>query len=239
MKLSIIIPVYNEERTIEDVIQKVSDISLSPMKKEIVIVNDASTDATQKKIELLQKKFKDIRVITHENNKGKGAAVRTGFANATGDFIVIQDADLEYDPIQLQSLIQPILTKRTEVVFGTRLRSIPQQHGSMPRSRFLVHFFGNRFLSLITSILYGQWITDMETCYKIFPRKALTNITLSANGFDFEPEITAKLIKQGYKIYELPIQTTPRGYSDGKKLQTIPEGIAALITLIKCRFSHD
>lgn len=236
MTLSIVIPVYNEEKTIEDVIKQVIGVDLSPMKKEIVVVNDASSDNTKEKLQALSKKYTELQVFTHDTNKGKGAAVRTGMNKANGEYIVIQDADLEYDPSQLVDLVQPIIKKTSQVVYGTRLNRLPRVHGSMSKSRFLAHYFGNRGLSLITSILYGQWITDMETCYKIFPREVLKKINLSGNGFDFEPEITAKLIKAGYKIKELPIDTTPRGYDDGKKLQTIPEGIRALKTLIKYRF---
>ncbi len=238
-KLSIVIPVFNEEKTIEKIVDKVERVSLLPMTKEIVIVNDCSTDGTQKKLDVLKKRVKNLAMYEHKINQGKGAAVRTGMKNATGDFIVIQDADLEYDPIQLIDLVKPIIEKKAEVVFGTRLKKLPVKHGGMSRSRFLVHFFGNRFLSLVTSILYGQWITDMETCYKIFPREALKKFSLTSNGFAFEPEITVKLIKHGYKIQELPIETTPRGYTEGKKLKTIPEGITALATLIRYRFIND
>lgn len=235
MKLSIIIPAYNEEKTVEKIIEKVASIDLSPMDKEIVIINDASTDGTLSKIEQIKKKFKDLRIYSHTKNQGKGAAIRTGLQNATGDYIVIQDADLEYDPKYLVILTRPIIEKKVQVVYGTRLKRLPHPKGEERRFRFLLHFFGNRFLSLITSIMYGQWITDMETCYKIFPKKALQRIKLTGNGFDFEPEITAKLIKQGYKILELPITTNPRGYEEGKKLRTIPEGIKALLTLLKYR----
>lgn len=238
MKLSIVIPVFNEERTVEKIIEQVSKVDLSPASSEIVVVNDHSTDSTAEILEKLKNKYKTLRVFSHETNKGKGAAVRTGMEKANGDYIVIQDADLEYDPKQLVSLTRPIIAKTSEVVFGTRLNKLPRVQGGMSKSRFLAHYFGNRFLSLITSTLYGQWITDMETCYKIFPREALKKFTLSGNGFDFEPEITAKLIKAGYKITELPIETTPRGYDEGKKLQTIPEGIRALRTLIVYRFTN-
>lgn len=236
MKLSIIIPVYNEEKTIGQVIEQVAKIEISPVIKEIVVVNDSSTDGTAKKLDALQKKYTNLHIYSHRENKGKGAAVRTGMKQASGDYIVIQDADLEYDPVQLKKLMQPIVEKKSQVVFGTRLTTLPKVQGSMPRGRFLAHYFGNRFLSLVTSVLYGQWITDMETCYKIFPREALKKFTLSGDGFNFEPEITAKLIKAGYNITELPIQTQPRGYTEGKKLQTIPEGFRALQTLIRYRF---
>ena len=240
MKLSIVIPIFNEEKTVAQVLKEVDDVVIPDVKKEIIVVNDASGDKTGEILKTLAKKYKDLVIITHEKNKGKGAAVRTGFAQATGDYIVIQDADLEYDPNYLKKLIKPILEGKTQVVYGTRLKQLPrlEGHGTMPKSRFLLHFFGNRFLSLITSVLYLQWITDMETCYKIFPREFLSKVTLHGQGFNFEPEITAKLIKAGYKIVELPITTKPRGYDEGKKLQTVPEGIEAVKTLFRYRFSE-
>jgi glycosyltransferase involved in cell wall biosynthesis len=238
MKLSIIIPAFNEEKTIKQILQRVNDISLGNIQKEVIIINDYSTDNTQEIVNETIKKLPEFKLINHTVNKGKGAAVRTGFSNATGDYIVIQDADLEYNPEYFKTLLQPILNGKTDVVYGSRLTKLPdlKGHGTMSKTRFLVHFFGNRFLSLLTSILYLQWITDMETCYKIFPREFLNKVTLHGEGFNFEPEITAKLIKAGYKIIEIPITTNPRGYDQGKKLQTVPEGIEAIKTLIKYRF---
>lgn len=239
MKLTIVIPVYNEESTIAQAIREVSDVVLKGVEKEIIVVDDASSDKTGEILAKLVKSNKALIVVTHSKNQGKGAALKSGFARATGDYIVIQDADLEYHPEYFKTLLKPILDGKTEVVYGTRLTQLPKLsgHGTMGRVRFLVHFFGNRFLSLITSILYLQWVTDMETCYKIFPRKFLDTILLTGSGFNFEPEITAKLIKAGYKITEVPITTKPRGYKEGKKLQTIPEGIEAVKTLLRLRFS--
>lgn len=238
VKLSIIIPAYNEEKTITSILEEVQNVKIDSVDKEIIVVNDHSTDSTSKILEKIAKTNSVIKVFSHEINKGKGAAVRTGFEKATGDYVVIQDADMEYSPSYLVSLLKPIVSGEAQVVFGTRLREIPdlEGHGTMSKTRFLLHFFGNRFLSLITSILYFQWITDMETCYKIFPRIFLKKANLSGEGFNFEPEITAKLIKAGYKIVELPIKTKPRGYNEGKKLQTFPEGFIALWTLFKYRF---
>jgi len=238
MKLSVVVPVYNEEKTIEQIVEKVCSLKIQRVALEIIIVNDASTDRTKTLLQSLRKKYSQLIVINHDSNLGKGAAVRTGFKNTTGDYIVIQDADLEYEPQNFQFLLEPILEKKTQVVYGTRLKKIPKKNGSMSRVRFLLHFFGNRSLSLITSILYGQWITDMETCYKIFPRSFIKNIKLVGTGFEFEPEITAKLIKAGYKIFEIPITTNPRGANEGKKLNTVRDGILALMTLVKYRFSN-
>lgn len=238
MKLSVVIPVYNEEKTLQTLLSAVDAVSLDPVKKEIIVVNDASSDKTSSILEKAKKQIKDLRVITHEKNRGKGAAVRTGMAAATGDYIVIQDADLEYDPQDLIKLLKPIQEGKTQVVYGSRLQRLPHLRGEESRPKFLLHYFGNRLLSLITSALYGQWITDMETCYKIFPREFITKTKIYGNGFDFEPEVTAKLIKAGYKITEVSIKTKPRGYEEGKKLQTIPDGLKALWTLLRYRFSN-
>jgi len=238
MKLSVVVPVYNEEKTIEQIVEKICFLKIKGVILEIVIINDASTDRTKVLLQSLSRKYSNLIIVNHSSNQGKGAAVRTGFKNTTGDYIVIQDADLEYDPQNFKFLLQPIIEKKTQVVYGTRLKKIPKKNGSMSRVRFLLHFFGNRSLSLITSILYGQWITDMETCYKIFPRSFIKNIKLVGTGFEFEPEITAKLIKAGYKIFEIPITTNPRGANEGKKLNTVRDGILALMTLVKYRFSN-
>lgn len=236
IKLSVVIPVYNEEKTVAEIVKQVFDVEIPGVSLEVIIVNDASTDNTTIALRALARKYAHLVVVTHKENQGKGSAVRTGFAKAKGDYIVIQDADLEYDPQYFKSLLQPIIDKKTQVVYGTRLKNLPKKHGSMSRFRFLIHFFGNRFLSLTTSLLYGQWITDMETCYKIFPREFLKNVNLTGQGFEFEPEITSKLIKAGYKIVEVPIMTNPRGTKEGKKLHTIRDGAHALLTLIKYRF---
>lgn len=236
MTLSIVIPVFNEEKTVQSLLTAVAAVSIAPVKKEIIVVNDASTDESAKILSKAKKTIPELRVITHEKNQGKGAAVRTGMHHATGDYIVIQDADLEYNPQDLKKLLQPILKGTAQVVYGSRLQRLPHLRAEESRPKFLLHYFGNRFLSLVTSLLYLQWITDMETCYKIFPTSFIKKTPIYGNGFEFEPEITAKLIKAGYKIQELPIKTKPRGYEEGKKLQTIPDGIKALRTLIRYRF---
>ena len=236
MKLSIIIPVFNEEKTVREILKKVLDVKIDHIEKEVIVVDDGSTDSTKKKLEEI--KYQKIKLIYHKKNSGKGAAVITGIKNSTGDYIIIQDADLEYNPEYIQDLIKPIKEKRAEVVYGTRLKRMPNLGGEEKRLQFLLHYFGNRFLSLITSILYGQFITDMETCYKLFPRSAVSSMKLNARGFEFEPEITAKLLKKGYGILEVPIKTIPRGYDEGKKLNTIRDGSKALWCLFKYRFTN-
>jgi len=237
MKLSIIIPVFNEEKTVETLIKKVEKVNLKDFEKEIIVVDDGSTDASASIISNIKPKFSNLKFIQHKNNSGKGAAVRTGFKKAIGDYIVIQDADLEYDPKQIDTLLQPIREGQAQVVYGTRLNHLPDFNGEQRTPQFFLHYLGNKFLSLITSILYLQWITDMETCYKLFPKKAVENMVLKSRSFDFEPEITAKFLKRGYKILEIPISTKPREYKQGKKLNALKDGPKALWTLIKYRFS--
>jgi len=234
MKLSIIVPVYNEEKTILDILNALDKLSIPSVTKEVIVVDDGSTDLTRNK--LAQVKWP--KIIYHDKNKGKGAAVKTGIKNATGDYIIIQDADLEYDPKYIKSLIKPILEGKAKVVYGTRLKRMPNIASEERTFRFLMHYFGNRFLSLLTSVLYGQWITDMETCYKLFPKSALSGVTINARGFEFEPEVTAKLLKKGFKILEIPINVKPRGYEEGKKLNTIRDGTKAFWSLLRYRFTN-
>ena len=186
---------------------------------------------------LQNRKFeiRNLKIFRHAKNLGKGAAVRTGIKNTTGDYILIQDADLEYDPKYIPTLVGSIKNGIT-VVYGTRLKRAPHLSKEEKRIRFLLHYFGNRFLSFLTSVLYGQWITDMETGYKLFPKAAVFNMKLNARSFEFEPEVTAKLLKKGYKILEVPITVNPRGYEEGKKLNTFRDGFKALWTIIKYRF---
>lgn len=228
MKISIVMPVYNEEETVETILKRALEVKLS-WEKEIVVVNDGSRDKTEGKI----KRFKDKIIYIRQENQGKGAAVMAGISRATGDYIVIQDADLEYNPEDIERMVQAV--NNNNVVYGSRLTEPPVLFGKR-RTPILLHYFGNKFLSLITSLLYGTWLTDMETCYKLFPKKALDKIKINARGFEFEPEITAKLLKSGYKIKEIPITTKPRGYDEGKKLDTWKDGWQALTTLVKYRF---
>lgn len=234
MKLSIIIPVYNEEKTVSTVLKRVTDVKLKNVTKEIIVVDDGSTD----KSAAIIAKFKSpiIKFIQHKKNQGKGAAVRTGIKNAKGNYILIQDADFEYNPKDINKLLEPIQNGKADVVYGTRLNRLPNFSRDERTPQFFMHYVGNKFLSLVTSILYFHWITDMECCYKLFPQKALQGTVLHARGFEFEPEITAKLLKKGYKMTEVTISTNPRGYSEGKKLNSLKEGPKALWTLIKYRF---
>lgn len=236
MKLSIIIPVFNEEKTIPEILKRVTDIEISNVEKQIIVVNDGSRDKTRDAIESFSKNHRNIKVINHPKNQGKGAAVITGIRNATGDYIIIQDADLEYNPKDIEKLLVPVVKGEAQVVYGSRLKRLPSFSRDERTPQFLLHYLGNKFLSLLTSILYGQWITDMETCYKLFSLKAVKNMRLNSRGFEFEPEITAKLLKAGYRIYEVSISTNPRGYDEGKKLNTFRDGFIALWSLLKYRF---
>lgn len=232
MKLSIIVPVYNEERTIEEVLRRLNEERIPGVEKEIIVVDDGSTDRTRD----ILKKSKVLKIFRHKINQGKGAAVKTGIKNSTGEYIIIQDADLEYNPKYIKYLLKPIFDKQAIVVYGTRINRMPNLNDEERTLQFLIHYFGNRILSLLASILYGQWITDIETGYKIFPRYALRSIKLNARGFELEPEITAKLLKNNYKILEIPIRTKPRGYDEGKKFNTIRDGFKTLLSLLKYRF---
>lgn len=235
MNLSIIIPVYNEEKTVGHLLKKVFAVKLPVTKKEIIIINDGSTDSTGEII----KKFDGSHTFTFINkihNEGKGTAVRKGIEAATGEYIIIQDADLEYNPKDIAKLLHALKYGTAKVVYGTRLKRLPNFKRDERTPQFMLHYVGNKFLSMLASILYFHWITDMECCYKLFPKKALDGIILRARGFEFEPEITAKLLKKGYTISEVVITTNPRGYDEGKKLNTLKDGIKAIWTLVKYRF---
>lgn len=234
MKLSIVIPVYNEVKTILEILERVENAKIPNFTKEIIVIDDGSNDGTTEKIKT-SKFYKKIKLIS-QKNAGKGAAIRAGLKQATGDYIIIQDADLEYNPNDIEKLTERIEKNKKMAIFGTRLNRLPNLGRDERTARFLIHYLGNRFLSLLTTILYGQWLTDMETCYKLFPRKSLNSIRLEAKGFEFEPEITLKLMKEGYRIVEVPISTNPRSYEEGKKLDTVRDGLKALWTLLRYRF---
>ena len=227
--LSIIIPAYNEEKNILEIISRVKNVKLGSIRKEIIIVDDFSTDNTRKLLSEL--KDSSLKIFFHQKNMGKGAAIRTALKHATGGIILIQDADLEYDPAEYPKLLKPILENETKVVYGSRLSAIRKNLKNM----YKLHYFGNMFLTAMTNILYGAKITDMETCYKVFRKEVVRSINLKARRFDFEPEITAKILKKGYKIKEIPINFVGRKFDEGKKI-TWADGIKALFYLIKYRF---
>lgn len=236
MHLSIIVPAYNEENTIEEILSRVLKVKIDGIEKiEIIVVDDGSKDKTSDIVKKIAAQVKNITLIQHKKNKGKGAAVVTGIKASKGDILLIQDADLEYNPVDIPKLVAPILKKRARVVYGTRLRMQPKLFGKN-KTPLLLHFFGNKFLSLVTSILYGAHVTDMETGYKVMDRNVLAGVILRSHSFDFEPEVTAKILKRRIKILELDIQTNPRGYAEGKKIRPVKDGSIALWTLIKYRF---
>lgn len=230
MKLSVIIPVFNEEKTISQLLKKVKDIELSGIEKEIIVVDDGSTDSTS---QIIQKEnLKDLKYLKHEINKGKGAAIKTGIAASFGELVLIQDADLEYDPIHYAALLKPILEGEAKVVYGTRLINYPLIKAVLPS-----HLLANRFLTFLTNILYDGNLTDMETGYKLFKSEIIKKIQIKSNRFDFEPEITLKLLKLKIPIVEVPIEPKPRTYKEGKKITWI-DGIIAVWVLFKYKFTN-
>lgn len=231
VKLSIVIPVYNEEQTITEVVERVRAVDIGSIEKEIIIANDGSSDGTRRVIDT-SAWATDPAVKIYDNpiNCGKGAAVRMGLRYATGDIVLIQDADLELDPAEYGTLLAPILAGTTEVVYGSRFL---QPSGRLPLKARL----GNRALTWLTNVLFGSRLTDMETAYKVFRRSAIEDIRLRCVGFDFEPELTAKLLLAGHRIVEIPVRYNPRRADEGKKLQWI-DGVDAVYALLKCRFSR-
>ena len=229
MKLSIIIPVYNEEKTILEVIDKVKKVNIGKITKEIIVVDDCSQDKTRSILD----KVKDgsIKIFFHQKNQGKGAAIMTALKHVTGNYVLIQDADLEYDPNDYKKLLNPVLEQKAEAVYGSRIFVIKENIAKM----YKLHYFGNVFLTFATNLLYGSKITDMETCYKLIKTEIIQGLNLRSRRFDFEPEITAKLLKKGHKIVEVPITFNRRRFSEGKKI-TWRDGIKALLYLIKYRF---
>lgn len=227
-KITILIPIFNEVSTLELILQKVEDAPFCGLEKEIILIDDFSTDGTREILEKLKDKY---QIFYHDENMGKGAALRTGFEHMTGDIVVIQDADLEYEPVDYDPLIKLIIDNRADVAYGSRLSG-----GKPSRSFMFTHLLGNKLLTLITNILYNTTLTDMETCYKAFKTEFIKGIQIKSNRFDFEPEITAKVLKRGARLYELPISYYGREYDEGKKI-TWKDGFHAILALIKFRFT--
>jgi glycosyltransferase involved in cell wall biosynthesis len=226
-KLSVVVPVFNERNTLVEIVRRMRAVELPDgIEREIIVVDDGSDDGTRDVLNQLGDST--VRVVMHEANLGKGAALRTGFAHATGDYVLVQDADLEYDPEDWPKLLNPVLRGKARVVYGSRFTG-------ERRNMLLIHWIGNRFLSMTTNVLYNTTLSDMETCYKLFERELVGQLNLQSNRFDIEPEITAKVLKRGIRIYEVPISYSGREFDEGKKI-TWRDGFSALWTLVKYRF---
>ncbi len=223
--LSVVVPVFNERNTVAEIIRRMRAVEL-PVLVEFVVVDDGSSDGSDKVLAALADST--VRVIHHPQNRGKGAAVRTGIEAARGDLILIQDADLEYDPDDWPSLLAPVLKGKAHVVYGSRFTG--ERKNMLPS-----HWIGNRLLTLVTNLLYKSTLSDMETCYKLFDRRVLEGVTIESNRFEFEPEITAKVLLKGERIYEVPISYAGREMAEGKKI-TWRDGFGAMRTLVRFRF---
>jgi glycosyltransferase involved in cell wall biosynthesis len=226
MQISVIIPVYNEVSTIREIVARVQAVDLE---KEIIIIDDGSTDGTREQLHEITLSHENVRVLYHDHNQGKGAALRTGFESASGDIVIIQDADLEYDPREYPVLLEPILDGRADIVYGSRFLGGPH------RVLFFWHYLGNKFLTLLSNALTNLNLTDMETCYKVFRREVISDIQLKSDRFGFEPEFTAKIAKKGVRIYETPISYSGRTYAEGKKISW-KDGVKAIFAIIWFRF---
>lgn len=229
--LSVVIPVYNEAQTIRALIKRVQDVNMPGVDKQLIIVNDCSTDGTREVLGELEQN-PAVTVLHHEVNQGKGAALRTGFVAATGDYVIVQDADMEYDPREYPKLLEPLLDGRADVVFGTRFAG-----GECHRVLYFWHYKGNRFLTLLSNVFTNLNLSDMETCYKVFPRSVIQNIQIEENRFGFEPEITAKLSRYRHegrplRIYEVGISYAGRTYEEGKKIGW-KDGFRAIWCIVK------
>jgi glycosyltransferase involved in cell wall biosynthesis len=225
-RLSVVMPVFNERSTIDEIIGRVLAL---PLTIELIVVDDCSTDGTGQRLQELQRE-RGFVLLSQTTNGGKGAALRRGFERVTGDIVIIQDADLEYSPEEYPDLIDLIVRGRADVVYGSRFLG---RH----RVFLFTHYLGNRLLTLITNVLYNTMLTDMETCYKVMRTEVLRSFSLHSNGFGIEPEMTAKIFKRGYRVYEVPITYDGRGYDEGKKI-TWKDGVVALWVLLKYRFTE-
>jgi glycosyltransferase involved in cell wall biosynthesis len=226
--LSVIVPVYNERSTLAEVVRRMRAVDL-PVLLQVIVVDDGSNDGSDKVLGALEDST--VHVFKHPHNLGKGAAIRTGLAEAKGDLVLVQDADLEYDPNDWPKLLDPILRGKARVVYGSRFTG--ERKNMLP-----LHWIGNRVLSLLTNILYRSTLSDMETCYKLFDAQVLEGITVTSNRFEFEPEITAKILRRGYRIYEVPISYAGREPHEGKKI-TWRDGFSAMWTLVRYRFTRE
>jgi glycosyltransferase involved in cell wall biosynthesis len=226
--LTVITPVFNERTTVAEVIRRMRAVEL-PLTLEVIVVDDGSSDGSDKVLRAVEDST--VRVIRHETNQGKGAAIRTGLAQARGDLVLIQDADLEYDPNDWPRLLDPALRGKARVVYGSRFTG--ERMNMLP-----LHWVGNRILSLITNVLYSSTLSDMETCYKLFDSQVLEGITIVSDRFEFEAEITAKVLKRGHRIYEVPISYAGREYHEGKKI-TWRDGFGAVFALFKFRLTKE
>jgi glycosyltransferase involved in cell wall biosynthesis len=232
MKLSVVIPAYNEERTVAETIQRVKTVDLGGLDVEIVVVDDGSIDRTREMLQTIP----GIRVVLHERNSGKGAAVKSGFRAATGDIVLIQDADLEYDPQDYGALLQPIVDGRVEAVMGSRfLIERLKFFGKGAKSPFFSHYIGNKLIVAITNGLYRHSATDYEGGLKAFSKKIVDSIPIDANEFDYDNELICKLLRRGYRIAEVPINYRPRSYEEGKKIKW-QDGVRMIWTIVKWRF---
>ena len=226
--LTVIMPVFNERATVAEVIRRMRAVDL-PLTLQIIAVDDGSSDGSDKVLGALEDST--VRVLRHKRNQGKGAAIRTGLVEAHGDLVLIQDADLEYDPNDWPKLLDPILRGKARVVYGSRFTG--ERKNMLP-----LHWVGNRLLSLVTNVLYSSTLSDMETCYKLFDAQVLEGLTIESDRFDFEPEITAKVLRRGHRIYEVPISYAGREQDEGKKI-TWRDGVGALMALVKYRFTRE
>jgi glycosyltransferase involved in cell wall biosynthesis len=231
-KLSIIIPAYNEEKTLEEILRRVASADIGDVSKEILVIDDGSQDGTRAILESLDGADFPValRVFFQPVNLGKGAAIQVGIKNATGNYLVVQDADLEYDPREYPQLLGPILDGRADVVYGSRFLGGPH------RVLYYWHFLGNQLLTLCSNMLSNLNLSDMETCYKVFRREVFDVITIRSNRFEFEPEVTMKIAKEGFRVYETPISYSGRSYAEGKKI-TWKDGVKTMWALFRFRFS--